>query len=112
VHLYAIIRYRLTFLLQDEIDSWLVEQKRWCPVCRFSVDGEDEDAVLGTSAPHEEARAGSTSPSATQVPAQPIIMPDDVAGFDLEEEQPVASSSTASERTPLLQTLSRSSDKS
>lgn len=98
-------------LVQDEIDSWLLDQKRWCPVCRFPVDGADEEDSAGMAA-SQESRTDAAAPSlAAGSIAQPIIMPDDIAADRLDDHQPVASSSTAHERTPLLQTLSRSSDK-
>lgn len=112
IHVFIFLRLCAYAPFQDEIDSWLVEQKRWCPVCRFPVDGEDEEAAVQSPSVEEEGRAGSPlHPTAISI-AQPIIMPDDIAGSTWEDEQPVASSSTASERTPLLSTLSRSSDKS
>ena len=99
-------------LLQDEIDSWLTEQKRWCPVCRYSVDGSDEELAQAAEVDEEEGvRTAMPSPNAPVATAQPIIRPDDLEGYFVEDSQPVASSSTASERTPLLPTLSRSSDK-
>jgi hypothetical protein len=84
--------------LQAEIDSWLTEQKRWCPVCRCPIDGEtDEEAI-------ESADGGTVAiPSTALAGAQPIISPSDI---DVEEERPIASSSTAHERTPLLSRLS------
>ena len=114
-----------------EIDSWLTQQRRWCPVCRSPIDGDDirndtqdEEAALG----HEgvAARATTTSGlssidndddrrhsdathSSTAIvvppPAQPIITREDMVSCGENEEEeyhPVAGSSGVNERTRLL----------
>jgi hypothetical protein len=93
----------------DEIDDWLVGQKRWCPVCRCSIDGSLEGEGAGTgdiptgSADLEAARTAEAGPPASPIAqAQRIISREDL--FDsTDPSSPIAGSSTGTdERTPLL----------
>ncbi|KAL7008964.1 hypothetical protein EMMF5_001711 [Cystobasidiomycetes sp. EMM_F5] len=95
---------------QSEIDSWLIKQRRWCPVCRCSVDGTREDVESGPIQPNgndvesglgsRDAENGGGQP--VHAHAQPIITREDIEAA--EHYVPVASSSTSAytERTPLI----------
>jgi hypothetical protein len=89
-------------------------------VCRYCIDEEeDEEASIGTGgeASADADDTGGTTPVPRSAPTaipRPMITQEDVAYTPQDYDQPVAGSSTASERTPLLPALSRSqpSDKS
>lgn len=110
---------------REEIDNWLIKSRNWCPVCRCSIGGdeeEDEDdgireteyqgaAMQGAAEPDGSTDSAlshvSPSPStraAAATTARPIITRQDLVGIEDrdDDDRPVASSSTAHERTPLL----------
>ena len=91
---------------QTEIDAWLTEQKRWCPICRFPIDGVSESASGADSSISVGLQPSALSDLArTSSEAQPIIQAEDLAELPGEtRHEPIASSSTLTtdERTPLI----------
>lgn len=91
---------------ETEIEAWLTEQKRWCPICRFPIDGVSEstsgaDSSIGIA----PSSTGSSNVVPSSSEALPIIQAEDLADSpDQARHEPVASSSTLTtdERTPLI----------
>ena len=86
-----------------EIDSWLTQQRRWCPVCRTPIDGDEEAPAGADDATSDAVPNEAPAPAAAVSVAQPIITREDA---ETESEEypyyPVAGSSGVTERTPLL----------